>query len=1004
MKAFGPFRLDPVNQCLWRGETRITLTPKVFAVLRFLVDHPGRLVTQEELLEAVWPETYVQPEILRKYILELRKVLGDDHKTPRFIETLPKRGYRFVADLQEEAFAPSVGAPSAPVGRERDLKELDSHLRKALQGHRQLVLVTGEAGVGKSTLLDAFEQRLGGHENMRIARGQCVEGFGGKEAYYPILDAFSHLVRGAGAEGTIQILASQAPTWLLQFPSLLKPEQRDALQREILGATRERMVREICEALESLTAKNPLALILEDLHWVDPSTLDLISALARRRGPAKLLVLGSYRPVDVILLQSPLKGLRQDLVMHKLCSEIALERLTEADVAKYLAEEFPGSALPTGLAELVHRHSEGNPLFMTAIASDLVKSGLLAEEQGSWSLTAPLEQIVPDVPETLQQMLEIQVERLSEPEQRVLKSASVAGRRFSAWSVAAMLGTGVAEAEETCERFAERQQFLRPGRASGVLGGTQSAHYEFRHSLYREALYRRVPPAQRSRLHRLLAEKAQELSGPDATLELASELALHFEQGRQFEPAARYLILSAENAARRYAHRDATAILEHALGLLSGVSADPARDLEIEIRERISDARYAVGDLDGSAEADGIVVALAEQRALKVAQVNALTRLARVMAFSDPDACVALCERAVRVCATHDDPLLQARTEMLAGTWHIITNGWSKQQADRCAAARRKIGELLGPEKPAYYEILYAHVQALHGEYRDAYEIARSGLEKAAETHSLVVYLSCLSSLALALMHLGWWGELRGAVESGMELAEKNGNQPWRGLFAAMLGWLHMQAFDFAGARQIAENLLETHVEEPAGQVRTMAMLTIAYADLANGQPGDALKLFLQVRDRQPTPKFFLQWYWRMIAEFGLVGAYLDLDDLQHASAAADQFLEDALTTEDPALRAPAWEAMARVAMRKGDLPRALECMEQAFASIQNHDLPSVSWRLHASAARLQTELGDLGKTERHNVEASSSLNRAAASFGGNDPLRLSLLKAAETLKIAADR
>ena len=149
------------------------------------------------------------------------------------------------------------GGPAAPVGRERELAELDSHLRKALQGHRQLVLVTGEAGVGKSTLLDAFEQRLGGHENMRIARGQCVEGFGGKEAYYPILDAFGHLVRGPGAEGTIQILASQAPTWLIQFPSLLRPEQRDALQREILGATRERMVREICEALESLTAKTP---------------------------------------------------------------------------------------------------------------------------------------------------------------------------------------------------------------------------------------------------------------------------------------------------------------------------------------------------------------------------------------------------------------------------------------------------------------------------------------------------------------------------------------------------------------------------------------------------------------------------------------------------------------------------------------------------------------------------------------------------------------------------
>ena len=202
------------------------------------------------------------------------------------------------------------------------------------------------------------------------------------------------------------------------------------------------------------------------------------------------------------------------------------------------------------------------------------------------------------------------------------------------------------------------------------------------------------------------------------------------------------------------------------------------------------------------------------------------------------------------------------------------------------------------------------------------------------------------------------------------------------------------------GARRIAERLLETHTEEPAGQVRTMAKLTIAYADLATGQPENALKLFLKVRDRQPTPKFFLQWYWRMISEFGLVGAYLDLGDLDQASAAADQFLEEALTTEDPALRAPAWDAMARVAARKGDVPRALECMEQAFASIQNHDLPSVAWRLHATAARLHMQMRDFEASERHCVQVASSLHRAAASFGENDPLRRSLLSAAETLKV----
>jgi predicted ATPase len=470
MKVFGPFRLDPQNQCLWRADVRITLTPKVFAVLCYLVEHPERLITQEELLEAIWPETYVQPEILRKYILELRKVLGDDHRAPRFIETLPKRGYRFVAAIGQESLAPSSNSYPAPVGRAAELAALDRHLRAAVQGNRQLVLVTGEAGIGKSTLLDAFEQRLGAPEGMRVARGQCVEGFGGKEAYYPFLDAFGRLVRGAGAEDIIKVLSSHAPTWLIQFPSLLKAEQREALQREILGATRERMVREICEALEALTAAHPLAVILEDLHWVDPSTLDLLSALARRRGPAKLLVLGSYRPVDVILLHSPLKALRQDLVMHKLCSEIALERLAVDDVARYLADEFSGSSLPGGLAELVHRHSEGNPLFMTAIVNDLVKSGLLAQQGGSWKLTAPLDQIVPEVPETLQQMLEIQVERLDESEQRVLKSASVAGRRFSAWAIAAMLDSGVAEIEDICEKFAHRAPGIDRCVACGIAG------------------------------------------------------------------------------------------------------------------------------------------------------------------------------------------------------------------------------------------------------------------------------------------------------------------------------------------------------------------------------------------------------------------------------------------------------------------------------------------------------------------------------------------------------
>jgi DNA-binding winged helix-turn-helix (wHTH) protein len=110
-KLFPPFRLDPANQCLWRDDARIAMAPKAFDVLRYLVENAGRLVTQKELLDSLWPETFVQPEILRKYILDIRKALGDPPKAPLFIETFPKRGYQFIAPVKEEKSPQESPAP-----------------------------------------------------------------------------------------------------------------------------------------------------------------------------------------------------------------------------------------------------------------------------------------------------------------------------------------------------------------------------------------------------------------------------------------------------------------------------------------------------------------------------------------------------------------------------------------------------------------------------------------------------------------------------------------------------------------------------------------------------------------------------------------------------------------------------------------------------------------------------------------------------------------------------
>ena len=120
-----------------------------------------------------------------------------------------------------------------------------------------MIFVTGEAGIGKTTLLDVFQEQAARHPNLLLARGQCIEGFGGTEAYYPMLEAVGSLVSRAKNASLVELLARRAPTWLAQFPSLVKAEQRESLEREILGSTRGRMVREVCEALEGMCTTGP---------------------------------------------------------------------------------------------------------------------------------------------------------------------------------------------------------------------------------------------------------------------------------------------------------------------------------------------------------------------------------------------------------------------------------------------------------------------------------------------------------------------------------------------------------------------------------------------------------------------------------------------------------------------------------------------------------------------------------------------------------------------------
>src|SRR6185437_3134861 len=216
-----------------------------------------------------------------------------------------------------------------------------------------------------------------------FARGQCIAGFE-KEDFYPAMEALSRLCASPNGEAACRILSRMAPEWLAS--SFVSPDGRPES-----GAMRERTPGNLCAALEELASAKPLVLVFEDLQWADCATLNLISALARRRAPARLMIVGTYRPRGLgaqgsTQSSAPFKQLRQDLLLQRTCTEIVLTPMSRTAILALTARELGQEDVPSRLAEFVYQHAEGNPLFALAILNHLIAQRLLLKRAMGWEL------------------------------------------------------------------------------------------------------------------------------------------------------------------------------------------------------------------------------------------------------------------------------------------------------------------------------------------------------------------------------------------------------------------------------------------------------------------------------------------------------------------------------------------------------------------------------------------------------------------------------------------
>ncbi|HEV8378037.1 MAG TPA: BREX system ATP-binding domain-containing protein, partial [Tepidisphaeraceae bacterium] len=512
---FGPYRLDAPNSRLLRDGRPVALTPKAFDVLRYLTSQPDRLVSKKELLSAVWPDVFVSDASVKVCVREIRKALRDSTKSPKYIQTIHRRGYRFIAPVA--AAGPPISAkpprlsrvvnppqaiPLLLVGRDAEMKRLRDHFKKAHDGERQCIFVTGGPGSGKTALIEAFLQEAGkspeAEEEISVLTGHCFEQFAASEPYMPVWEALGQLAQEKPSAELSALLARHAEAYVTQ-PAVASAAHQSSQPVAIEPRTMsEHLLRALTDGLETLAAESMLILVLEDLHWADYSTLDLISALARRRGRARLMILVTYRPAEVAVEEHPLRSIVRGLLAARLCDELTLEFLDQPAVAKYLSARFAENDFPPALGLRLHQRTDGHPLFLVHLVDDLIELGVLQQAEGVWQLAdarggvdggAWLAVLETQIPRTVQAMIEVQFQRLPESERAALEAAAVAGVEFSAAAVAALLagdagGDDVVHAEQLCQSLAQRYHFLEPRGIAEWPDATAATHYRFVHAMY----------------------------------------------------------------------------------------------------------------------------------------------------------------------------------------------------------------------------------------------------------------------------------------------------------------------------------------------------------------------------------------------------------------------------------------------------------------------------------------------------------------------------------------
>jgi tetratricopeptide (TPR) repeat protein len=557
--------------------------------------HPFEGNNRAEIMQAILMATPVRPSMLRADTPAAIDALLMQMMAKNAAERPAAAAIRATLKMSMTPAVASKGVPSVRairhvVGRDGERAALGALLT---ENRGRLIAVSGEAGLGKTTLVEECIIRFSETSGGIVAVGRCSERLAGSEAYLPLLEALAMVVKN---DPTLALsLKVLAPAWYRQVVSAPESSPEGAPSA---AAGQERLKRELAAFFDAATDARPFILFIDDIHWADASTVDLIGYLARLFETKRLFIIVTARPSDLQLQKHPFLQLSRELQTHGRLDHLALEFLTWEDVRNYVLLEFPENRFPDAFHRVVYEKTEGSPLFMVDLLRYLRDQNVIAQQGAVWVLSTDVAEVEREIPISVRSMIDKKIDQLSDDERRILTVASVQGSQFDSAVVARALEIDAGEIEDILDRLDRVHELIQRIGEHEHPDGTPALGFRFVHVLYQNSLYGSLGPARKGSLSAKVANTLVALAA-DRVAPIASQLALLFESARDFSRATDFFLLAAQHARRLFANQEAILLARHGLETVNRISQLAERDRRsARLNELLGEVLTLIGQHD----------------------------------------------------------------------------------------------------------------------------------------------------------------------------------------------------------------------------------------------------------------------------------------------------------------------------------------------------------------------------------------------------------------------